>query len=391
VNVFIKKVGLLLSVLLLINSLAISALDNSKEKRLALIGFENMDEDDQHDYLSALITAVIREDLSHTDGIALLERVRMDEVLDEQKMQISGLFDDLAAVEAGKLLGSDFLCGGGFIVMDTEVLIDITLIDVETSRVISFSSRGNSEDIIHLAAEKIARELTGERKIFRTSNTDRPIIKETLMPPGSLKLFTPLINARIYIDGEFFGYTIGDSTIPIEIELQPGLHSVSTDLGSDFGVIKEPEIIFEKWKREFNIKSGRTVVLEDPTRHFNDRLYRLQQVVREDKTFYIPGDGPFDTESFFDFTDRGGNPVKGSLTIHFTPSEAGGLEALIMLVYGHERKVFELKCAPDEEVELKQTVGVIDLEVDLESRYSNRVEADWSIWRNDIYQGLHRE
>ena len=53
--------------------------------------------------------------------------------------------------------------------MDTEVLIDITLIDVETGRVVSFSNRGNSEDIIHRASEKIIRELTGKRVFLRTA------------------------------------------------------------------------------------------------------------------------------------------------------------------------------------------------------------------------------
>ncbi len=387
----IKKTTLLFLLLLLVITLSVTGQEAQPEKRLALIGFDNMDENDEHDYLTALITAVIREDISGTEGIILLERSLMNKVLDEQKMQISGLFDDQNAVEAGKLLGSDYLAGGGYIVMDTEVLVDITLIDVETGAVVSFSSRGNSEDIIHLVAEKIVRELTGKRHIFRTAESDRPIIKETLMPPGTLKFFSPMIRARIYIDGEFYGYTTGNATIPVEVELQPGLHTIKTDVGHDFGIVKEPEILFKKWETEFEIKSGKSVVLEDPSRHFNDRLYDLQKIIRDDKTFYLPDSKPFNSEYDFSFTDRKGNPVTGSLTVLLTPTEVGGVTAQAMLIYNTERHVFDLQCRPGEAVELERDIGLIRLGIELSCRYRNRIEADWDLWRNDVYQGLHRE
>ena len=390
-NLILKKLHILVFLVIILLPSVLYAEDTPAEVRLALIGFENMDDDNEHDYLESLISAVIREDLSNTEGIVLLERNMINKVLDEQKMQISGLFDDRDAVEAGRLLGSDYLCGGGYIVMDTEVLLDVTLINVETGRVISFSSRGNSEDIIHHAAEKLVRELTGERVILRSAETDRPLIKQTLMPPGNLKLFSPLIDARIYLDGEFYGYTKGDGRVPIEIELTPGVHTIKTDLGRDFGVIIEPEIIFEKWEKEFTIESGKTVVLEDPTRHFNDRLYRLRKIVQEDKTFYFPDAEPYDVQHSFSFTDRSGNPVEGSLTIHFTPTETAGLDAQVLLIYGYQRKVYDLKCERGKKAELEETVGLIDLEVELSCSYRDRAEADWDLRRNDVRQGMHRE
>ena len=104
------------------------------------------------------------------------------------------------------------------------------------------------------------------------------IIKDSLLPPGSLKLFSPLSGARIYIDDEFYGYTTGNSRVPVEIELKPGPHRVQTDLGREFGVVIEPEILFRKWEKEFEIESGKSVTLEDPTRHFNDTLYRIHVI-----------------------------------------------------------------------------------------------------------------
>jgi TolB-like protein len=383
-----KWIIILLFLILLI---PVGAAAEDTDVRLALIGFENMEENGEHDYLAGLISAVLREDLSNTEGIALLDRRSISNILEEQRLQISGLFAETEAVEAGKLLGSDYLAGGSFVVIGTEVLLDVTIIDVETTKVLSFSSRGGTEDMIHSAAEKITRKLTGERVLYRTADSAIPIIKQELLPPGMLKLFSPLIDARIYLDDEFYGYTVGSSTVPIEIELQPGLHSIETDLGRDFGVVIEPEILFEHWRKEFRIISGKTVVLEDPTRHYNDRLYRLQRVVRDSQTFYSPDAEELHNEWSYGFLDRKGDPVTGSLTLHIIPTDDGNITAEIQLVYNYERKVYTLECVKGEDAELKETIGLINLEIDLESNYSNRSAASWSLIRNDVYQGMHRE
>ena len=286
-------------------------------------------------------------------------------------------------------MGSDYLAGGSYIVIGTEVLIDVNLIDVETGKVISFSNRGNSEDIIHMAAEKIARELTGKRHIFRTENSDKPIIKAALLPPGTLKLFSPLTRARIYIDGEFYGYTLGTSTTAVEVELPPGPHTVSTDLGREFGVIIEPEILFRKWEKAFTIESGKTVVLEDPTRHFNDKLSRIHRIAYENKTFY--DEEPYSAQHDFSFTDRSGQPVKGSMTIYLSQTDDGGMNAEVQFFYNYEREVYTLTCEAGRSREFEKTLGFVDLEIDLSCRYSGKPSASWSLTRNDVYQGMYRE
>ena len=359
--------------------------------KIALTGFSNMDSSPEHDYLGGLITAVLREDLSGTDGITLLDRGMTDRIISEQELQLSGLIDGDAAVEAGKLLGAGYLAGGSFVVIGTEVLLDLTLVDVETSKVISFSGRGATEDMIHSAAEKLARTLTGRSVLYRNADSAVPIIKQELLPPGMLKLFSPLVDARIYLDGKFYGYTRGDSRIPIEIELQPGEHRVETDLGSNFGVVIEPEIIFEHWKKDFIIESGKTLVLEDQTRHYNDRLYNIQKVLRGSHRMNAPDYGDYHNEWPFSFTDREGTPVEGVLTLHLLPGEDGTLAAEVMIKYDWDRKVYSLECAAGEYFEFDEKIGLIDFSIDLDCRYQGRAEADWSIWRNDVYQGLHRE
>ena len=363
------------------------------EITLALMDFENMDEADDYDYMGTLAMALIKEDLTHSDDIVLVDRERLNKILEEQTRQLSGVMDEETTVEIGKILGCDYLCAGNFVVMREEVLLDISLTEVETGRVTSFSTRGDSEDMFHLAAERLVRELTGKGVLYRSSGSDRPILKHIPKDPGTLTFFSYLIDARIYIDDEFYGYTTGDRTVPNVIELPPGEHSIMIDLGPDFGFVKQPEITFEKWRHTFEIQSRRNLVLEDKSRHFNDWLYGLHNLIRDDADFYN-GDLPnLKGEAVpFSFTDRLGNPIEGSLTVSLAAAGAdGGVAAEIVVQYNDSRETLLYECPPGEEKDFEYTFALVDLEVELSARYEGQISADWDLVRNDVYQGMYRE
>ncbi|MBN2628593.1 MAG: hypothetical protein JXA95_18160 [Spirochaetales bacterium] len=385
-----------ITLVLLMAALAVGGLfgQNLKDPvNLAIMTFENMDESDEFDYIGTLASAFIREDLTHGEDIVLVDRDRLNRVLEEQQRQLSGIMDGETTVQIGKLIGCDYLCSGNYVVMDEEILLDITLTQVESGRVTSYSTRGDTEDLFHLAAEKLVSELTGRKVIFRTAAPNRPIIKHVLKKPGTLKFHSYLIDARIYIDGEFFGYTTGDKRNPTLIELSPGEHSIMIDLGPDFGFVTLPEVSFDKWHENFVIESGQTLVLEDKTRHFNDWIYEMRRLIRDDADFYN-GDVPVlkgKTEPFT-FTDRGGNPVSGSLTVDLDNKDnAGGITARITLIYDEKSEDLVFTCPAGEKKEYTETVGLVDLEVSLDAKWEGRASADWDLTRNDIHQGMHRE
>jgi TolB-like protein len=360
---------------------------------LAILAFENMDESDEFDYIGTLASSFIREDLTHGEEIVLVDRDRLNRVLEEQQRQLSGIMDGETTVQIGKLIGCDYLCSGNYVIMDEEVLLDITLTQVESGRVTSFSTRGDTEDIFHLAAEKLVSELTDRKVIFRTASSNRPIIKHVLKKPGTLKFHSYLIDARIYIDGEFYGYTTGDKRNPTLIELPPGEHSIMIDLGQDFGFVTMPEVSFDKWHENFIIESGQTLVLEDKSRHFNDWINEMRRLIRNDADFYN-GDVPArkgEAEPF-SFTDRKGNPVSGTLAVDLGPGDnPGGITARITLEYGEESEDLVYICPAGEEKEYSYTLGLVDLEVSLDAKWEGRASADWDLTRNDIHQGMHRE
>jgi len=388
-----KKGILYLLLPLMLGTAALSGQTRDSLINLAVLEFENMDESDEFDYIGTLASALIREDLTHGEGIVLVDRDRLSRVLEEQQRQMSGIMDEETTVEIGKLIGCDYLCSGNYVVMDEEVLLDITLTQVESGRVTSFSTRGDTEDLFHLAAEKLVTELTDKKTVFRTAYSDRPIIKHVLKKPGTLKFHSYLIDARIYIDDQFVAYTSGDKRVPTVLDLPPGEHTILVDLGADFGVVKKPEILFEKWRHTFRIESGQTLVLEDETRHFNDWLYEMHNLIREDADFYNGEEPSLAAEpAGFSFTDRHGNPVSGTLTVNLAPGgEPGSLTAEIVLDYNGEGETLTYLCPAGESLSFDYTKDLVDLEVELDAKWEGRFSADWDLTRNDVYQGMHRE
>ncbi len=364
-----------------------------KEITVALIDFENMDEADDYDYMGTLAMALIKEDLTRNDDIILVDRDRLKQIVEEQSLQLSGIMDEETTVEIGKLLGCDYLCSGNFVVMGDEVLLDMSLTEVETGRVTSFSTRGDSEDLFHLAAEKLVRQLTGKNVLFRDSGSNSPILKHIPKDPGTLNFYSYLIDARIYIDDKFYGYTTGDRTVPKVIELPPGEHTIMVDLGPNFGFVVQPEITFEKWHQTFEIQSRGNLVMEDKSRHFNDWLRELHNLIRDDADFYQGEEPRLAGEPVpFSFIDRQGRPVDGALTVSLSPGEENrGIAALITLEYNDFREEMVFECPPGEEREFQYTHGLADLKLTLSARYEGKASADWDLTRNDVYQGMHRE
>ncbi|MDC7219654.1 MAG: CsgG/HfaB family protein [Spirochaetales bacterium] len=387
-----KTVRIVLLLLILTGTLKLVA-QQSGPVTLALMDFENMDEVNDYDYMGTLAMALIKEDLTQNRDIVLVDRTRLQNILDEQKMQVSGVIDEASTVEIGKILGCDYLCAGNFIVMDTEVLLDISLTEVETGQVTSFSTRGDSEDLFHMTAEKLVGELTGKKVFYRSSDSAQPILKHIPRDPGTLKFYSHLIDARLYIDGEFYGYTTGDRTAPTIMELPPGEHTIMVDLGADFGVVKGPELRFEKWEESFEIFSRTTLVLEDKSRHFNEWLYNMRTIIEEEADFYdgaptlYAGDGvPFS------FQDQKGRPIEGSLSVNISPGEEeGSVNALVFIEYNSDRKEYYWTCPKGQEIAFKATVGIVELELELDTKYQNHISADWELIRTDIRQGMHRE
>jgi TolB-like protein len=129
----------------------------SKTQTLAILYFENNSIADREDMdgLSKGLSAMLVTDLMGTPGLRIVERERIQFLLDELKLQKSEYFDQSAAVKVGKLIGAHNLVMGSFSKVDkSKIRIDARLVKTETGEIIkSEKIEGKSSQLAKLQNE----------------------------------------------------------------------------------------------------------------------------------------------------------------------------------------------------------------------------------------------
>ena len=135
--------------------------DSGRPKTVAVLYFDNNTGRADYDPFGRGISAMLITDLSSVQQIRIVEREKLQSVLDEQHLQQSSMFDPATAVKAGKLLGAEYLLTGAFSAVDPQMRIDTRVIRVETGEVVRTSKvQGKSDDFFSLQ-QKLAKELVG--------------------------------------------------------------------------------------------------------------------------------------------------------------------------------------------------------------------------------------
>ena len=350
---------------------------------LAFLSIDNLGMDPRYDYLEGIIRGILLFDLSNQKNVQVVNRADLESILREQELQMSTLAEEQTkAIEVGKVLGADYLLRGEYVFLGRDVLVTVRLLEVATARTLTFSERGSTENMLHALAEQILLRLTGEEVVLQSEEHERSIISLKDESPGAIALHSNLIDAEIFLDGEFIGYTTGDYRIPFEIEdLSPGIHHVRIHL-QHFGVVKEPEITFHDWEEEIDVEPGKRHVVRSTVTHFNTILYNLRGLLREDIRFRDI-DRDMQKEHDVSFVDRDGVPVDIAFSIEVR-KETEQIAVNAALKYQDQPHLFSLNSA-EENTEIKEKIGKIQLEIELESD-----EVSYRITRTDIWQNMFR-
>ncbi len=359
--------------------------------RVAVLSPENRSGDPRYDYIGGIAYGLLLYDLSASGAVELVDRSAIDALLSERELSMSAIaasperaFDGIAS--------ADWIIAGEYVLLGPELRLTLKLVDVSSSKVITFSDSGSTENLIHTLAESVVERLAGKRPSLKEEGRSRSILSMRDETPGTIALFSYLIDAKVYLDGEFIGYTTGDRRTPFMIEgVDPGVHELSTDLGADFGVVKLPEVSFAPWRELVRVQSGKRATVTDPSRHFNDQLYKLMRVVRESQKVAFDAAGRYATAYPFSFTDRTGVQRKGKVSIEIgAPSgEAGKGTGTVICEFESEKKSVNFQYSLGKETQLEESIGLARFSVTVENRYG-RVELDLEVERSDIYQGMHR-
>ncbi len=146
-------------------SSAVKEIDG-KPKTLAILPFENnaVTDAERYEPLSKGLAAMLITDLNKSgSSLKLIERTKIDALLKEIALGQTGNIDPSTAVQVGRLLGAQSIAFGAFMVLGSEVRIDVRIVKVETGElIVSEAILGSSSAFIELErnlAGKIADSL----------------------------------------------------------------------------------------------------------------------------------------------------------------------------------------------------------------------------------------
>ena len=107
-----------------------------------------------YDPLSKGITDMLITELSASPAMRVVERDRLQKLIEEQDLSASKRVDEATAVRLGKILGARHLIMGGFVIDPKQRMrLDVRSVNVETSRVEYVETvSGKSEDVLELVS-----------------------------------------------------------------------------------------------------------------------------------------------------------------------------------------------------------------------------------------------
>ncbi len=374
---------MIITVLLFSSSFALFA------ETLAFMGVQNLSKNIEYDYLAAFTEGVILYDLSKVKEITLVERKRLERIVAEQQLMLSGLLseDKKNSMKMGRLLAAKYLVSVDYTIIGGEAAFTLRLADTERGTIRVFTSRGKTENDIHRLAETLVNKLTGKNYTFINKAEKRSLITLRDMVPGSLDLYCNLLNAEILLNDKFVGYSKGDMYKAVSLtDIDPGTYRLRIHLSENFGMVKLPEFTFSDWEEKVTIKPGRKTVLRAPVSHFNHVIYKHARLMNRDYRLTDAEPSSSDKKEIL-FTDRKGKKVSLKVSVNARRFKENA-EASVVVIYNGKKNVYKLDRKNREK---EAEIGKVKVKLGIKSSNKNYDLVSVDIKRTDIYQGMHRK
>jgi tetratricopeptide (TPR) repeat protein len=146
---------------------------------VAVLYFRNVSERREWNTLLKGLTSILITDLGKVRGLRLVERAKLEVLMQEIALSSSGLYDQLTAPRAGRILGAERVIIGGATGLGTSNLqLDAGVIQSATSAAVSKSVRvtGRLSEILQLE-KQLAFSLIDQLGV-RLSETERETIQK---------------------------------------------------------------------------------------------------------------------------------------------------------------------------------------------------------------------
>lgn len=136
-----------------------AVLPDSLDANLAVLAFENNTGDPRYDPLGRGLASMMTSDLASVPTLRLVERERLQELVDELNLQQSDYFDPETALQVGLFIGADHVIVGSIVAVEPEIRLDTRVVKVETAEVVQTASVTGREDALFDLQRELAESL----------------------------------------------------------------------------------------------------------------------------------------------------------------------------------------------------------------------------------------
>lgn len=182
----------------------------------------------------------------------VVERGKMNEILNEQGFQQSGCTTEECIVEVGQLLGVKYMLGGSIGRVGETFTIDMRMIDIQTGKIFksaSYDVEGKIDDVLKTGLPDALDKLLGTKrgKVETASVTitfepaDAVLFIEEVPKGGSPVILKGLtVGQKLYIQIKHPDYEAAEDFITLKAGVNPAMHFTLNRLQGQLSVSGKP-------------------------------------------------------------------------------------------------------------------------------------------------------
>ena len=174
-------------------------------KTLAVLRFDNNTGNPRYDNLGRAFSSMMISDLSVLEGVQLIERDRIEELLAELNLQQSAYVDPNSAQDVGMIVGAEYVVVGAFAAVEPEMRIDTRIAHVESAEIVQTAEASGQETELFALQEQLANQLV-EGLSLVLSEEEKALLREQQAANRiqDLETFILFSEALCYLDyGEY--------------------------------------------------------------------------------------------------------------------------------------------------------------------------------------------
>ena len=147
--------------IILLAALCTGLMADEGELTIAVMEFENNSGLRELEHLKKGIRDMITTDLLQIDDIKMVERSRIDKILEEIDLSKTEYFDKEKSVKIGKLVGASYLLTGSYILNNNATRIDVRLVNVENGEIVyAEKAEGKKDDFFEIEKNLVSSIIT---------------------------------------------------------------------------------------------------------------------------------------------------------------------------------------------------------------------------------------